>query len=71
LPNWQKRGIGVYWEKYEKNGYNPVTCENVTAIRNRFKVDLELPMKDEYSTFIAKLIIDSENNSEQRPPANA
>jgi tRNA(His) guanylyltransferase len=65
LPNWQKQGVGVYWEKYEKNGYNPVTCENVFAIRNRLKVDLELPMKDKYSEFIEILIRKSENNSEQ------
>ena len=65
LPNWQKRGIGVYWEKYEKNGYNPITCEKVTAIRNRLNVDLELPMKDQYSNFIASLIRTSEDGSEK------
>ncbi|MDM8549417.1 tRNA(His) guanylyltransferase Thg1 family protein [Desulfobacterales bacterium HSG2] len=55
LPNWQKRGVGIYWETYEKEGYNPVTCESVTAIRNRLKVDLELPMKDAYGEFIRKI----------------
>lgn len=63
LPNWQKRGIGIYWEKYEKNGYNPIKCETVVAIRNRLKIDLELPMKDEYSEFINTLINLSENGS--------
>lgn len=23
LPNWQKRGTGVYWEEYEKQAWNP------------------------------------------------
>jgi tRNA(His) guanylyltransferase len=56
LPNWQKRGIGVYWEKYEKEALNPKTGEAVRAIRNIFKVDLELPKNDEYSDFIANIV---------------
>jgi len=56
LPNWQKRGVGIYWETYEKEGYNPITCESVAAIRNRLKADLELPMKDAYSEFIRKML---------------
>jgi tRNA(His) guanylyltransferase len=24
VPLWQRRGIAVYWERYEKQGYNPV-----------------------------------------------
>ena len=23
LPNWQKRGVGLFWETYEKEGFNP------------------------------------------------
>jgi tRNA(His) guanylyltransferase len=64
LPNWQKRGIGIYWEKYGKKGYNPISCENVTAIRNRLNVDLDLPMKDQYIDFILKLLSLSEGGSE-------
>lgn len=71
LPNWQKRGVGIYWEEYKKEGFNPITCENVTAIRNRLNVNLELPMKDQYSDFIAKLIENSEKGSEQRSSAGA
>lgn len=59
LPNWQKRGIGLYWETYEKEAINPKTQEPVTALRNRIKVDTELPMKDLYSDFIGKLIPDT------------
>lgn len=65
LPNWQKRGVGIYWEKYEKKGYNPITCKKVVAVRNRLKVDLELPMKDKYSQFIEAIIRKSEYGSEQ------
>lgn len=56
LPNWQKRGVGLYWEEYQKQGYNPITGETVPALRRRIRRDLDLPMKDEYSQFINQLI---------------
>ena len=57
LPNWQKSGVGVYPETYEKEGYNPLTGQSVKAIRKRLKVDLELPRRDRYSEFIEKLLL--------------
>jgi tRNA(His) 5'-end guanylyltransferase len=57
LPNWQKRGIGLYWESYQKEAISPVTQEQVFTTRRRVKVDLELPMKDDYSEFIKDLIL--------------
>jgi tRNA(His) 5'-end guanylyltransferase len=56
LPNWQKRGIGIYWEEFEKNAINPKTGESAKAIRKRLKVDYDLPMKDDYSDFINRLV---------------
>ncbi|MGN6367319.1 MAG: tRNA(His) guanylyltransferase Thg1 family protein [Phycisphaerae bacterium] len=56
LPNWQKRGIGLYWEPFQKEGLNPKTGETMTATRWRVKRDLELPMKDAYSDFISALL---------------
>lgn len=56
LPSWQKRGIGVYWEEYEKETVNQKTKEIVFATRRRLKRDLQLPMKDEYSEFVKKII---------------
>ncbi|MFH7028642.1 MAG: hypothetical protein ACHBN1_25425 [Heteroscytonema crispum UTEX LB 1556] len=56
LPKWQKRGVGMYWEEYEKQGYNPITGETVPTSRRRIKRDLNLPMKEEYSQFLAKFI---------------
>lgn len=58
LPNWQKRGVGLYWEEYDKAAENPITAETVTARRRRIQRDLDLPMRDEYSQFILKLIVD-------------
>jgi len=56
LPTWQKHGVGIYWEEYEKKATNPKTGQAVMAFRNRLKVDLKLPMKDEYSSFILSLL---------------
>ncbi|MCB9352054.1 MAG: guanylyltransferase [Lewinellaceae bacterium] len=52
LPNWQKRGVGLYWVSYEKEGVNPQTGEKTRAIRRNIFIDLGLPMKEEYSAFI-------------------
>ncbi len=56
LPNWQKRGMGLYWEEFEKEGVNPGTGRKVKAKRRRIKRDLELPMKDAYSEFIRSTV---------------
>ena len=55
VPPWQRRGTGIYWETYEKKGYNPLTKEEVLTTRRRLLVDEDLPMKDEYSKFIESL----------------
>ena len=59
LPSWQKRGTGLYWETYAKEATNPRTGGTVQAQRRRIKRDLELPMKGEYSNFVARLLSDS------------
>jgi tRNA(His) guanylyltransferase len=56
LPQWQRRGIGVYWQQYEKEGYDPIKKEPVKALRRRINVDLELAMKDDYGRFIREII---------------
>lgn len=56
LPSWQRRGVGVLWEEYDKEGINPKTGQPTTARRRRLSVVLDLPMRDEYSTFVRRLI---------------
>ena len=63
LPNWQKRGVGVYWEEFDKLGKNPVTGEEVIARRRRLKRKLDLPMRDEYSTFIEEILRGTEGEA--------
>jgi tRNA(His) 5'-end guanylyltransferase len=60
LPNWQKRGIGLYWDTYGKQGVNPVTGDGITSMRRKVKVDYDLPMKEEYSSFIGGLLAGQE-----------
>jgi tRNA(His) guanylyltransferase len=56
LPCWQKRGVGLYWELFEKEGYNPKLDRNEQTARRRVTVDLDLPMGDEDSELIRELI---------------
>lgn len=58
LPMWQRRGVGLYWEDYDRPATNPVTGERVLARRRRIRRDMELPMKGEYSAFLRHLIAD-------------
>ncbi|MBN9119040.1 MAG: guanylyltransferase [Planctomycetes bacterium] len=56
LPLWQKRGAGLYWEEFDRPAENPRTGEQVVARRRRVRRDLELPMKDDYSSFLDRLL---------------
>ncbi len=59
LPSWQKRGVGLFWENYEKTGMNPKTGESTKAIRRRVSVELELAMKEEYEEFIRARLVEA------------
>lgn len=63
LPRWQKRGIGVVWERYLKAATNVGTGEPVTANRRRLTPIYELPMGDQYSDFVRKLLADETSES--------
>jgi tRNA(His) 5'-end guanylyltransferase len=56
LPNWQKRGVGLYWIKTEKIGYNPKDNSETKAERNIIHTDYDLPMREEYNDFILKML---------------
>ena len=56
VPNWQKRGVGLYWEEYDKPARNPVTGSEVVARRRRLKKDCDLPMKGQYGDFVRGLM---------------
>ncbi|ONF63800.1 tRNA(His) guanylyltransferase Thg1 family protein [Amycolatopsis keratiniphila] len=56
VPAWQRRGVGLYRESYERTGFDPVREVEVSAIRRRVRVDRELPMKGEYRAFLGELL---------------
>ena len=56
LPRWQRRGVGLYWEPFEKQGIDPRTGEAAVATRRRIKTDRELPMKNEYGRMLLGII---------------
>jgi tRNA(His) 5'-end guanylyltransferase len=61
LPKWQKRGIGLYWKKQMKKGFNPKEQTETETVRNAIEIDYDLPMGDEYDQFILEKL--SENES--------
>lgn len=63
LPEWQKRGVGLWWSQIEKEGFNPKTKQKTTTLRREIKVDMNLPMKEAYSNFISDLIRNSHAES--------
>ena len=56
VPDWQKRGIGLYWDKTPKTGFNPKTQQPVETYRNVLKTDYDLPKKDFYGEFIRQIL---------------
>lgn len=47
LPNWEKRGIGVYKTSIEIEGFNPKKQIKTTSFRHKTKIDYDLPLFDE------------------------
>jgi len=56
LPLWQKRGIGMYFRDEQRQGFNPVTNEVTSCVRRALHVETELPIGQEYSQLINKII---------------
>lgn len=52
IPAWQRSGVGIIWETYEKAGYDPIRQMEVTALRRRAAVvDVASPGA-EYSAWL-------------------
>ena len=50
------RRPGLYFEEYQKDGYDPKRRQAVTATRRRVKVDGDLPLGEDYARFIARMV---------------
>ncbi|HEU5368379.1 MAG TPA: tRNA(His) guanylyltransferase Thg1 family protein [Ktedonobacterales bacterium] len=59
LPHWQRYGTGLYWEAYEKEGYNPLTGERIMAQRRKINVDEALPVRSDYTQLLQYLVAES------------
>lgn len=60
VPNWQKHGVGLLWDEFERPSLNPLTNEKVVARRRRIRIEYNLPMKSEYEAFIRSVISQSQ-----------
>jgi tRNA(His) 5'-end guanylyltransferase len=56
LPSWQKRGTGLVWSYYSKEGINPITNESTMTTRRRIEKIYNLPISTEYGKFIRDII---------------
>ncbi|MEA1984944.1 MAG: tRNA(His) guanylyltransferase Thg1 family protein [Euryarchaeota archaeon] len=54
VPTWQRRGIAVYRDEYQIDGFNPVLNEKTSGTRRRVVQDWELPVfnTDEGENFL-------------------
>jgi tRNA(His) 5'-end guanylyltransferase len=43
MPVWQRRGVMLYFEKYQKDGMNPITKKKVKVERSRLKENWDTP----------------------------
>lgn len=56
LPAWQKRGIGLYYTVYQKEGYNPISGQKAISTRNRIEPDLELKTGEAYREWVLSFL---------------
>ncbi len=56
IANWQKWGVGIYWSKFEKEGWNPSLNKSTIAIRRELKIDMNLPSGKNYTTYINQFL---------------
>jgi len=57
LPFWQKRGVGLYWKVYTREGRNSMANGSASRTRRRVIHDMELPEGDEYSHFARRILL--------------
>ena len=54
-PAWQRRGIGLWSEAYQKSAYNPKEQRKVVATRRRVHYEYALPMGAPYRELVEQL----------------
>lgn len=56
VPAWQRHGIGLWWETYEKTGHDPIRDTYVTATRRRIRAEHDLPLDDAYRDLLGGIL---------------
>ena len=57
VPAWQRRGVGLWFEEYESDGFDPARGESVVARRRRVRVERELSAGDVYRADLGRLLL--------------
>ena len=57
VPAWQRRGVGLWFEEYERDGFDPARGESVVARRRRVRVERELSAGDVYRADLGRLLL--------------
>lgn len=58
-PLWQRRGVGLWYESFEKTGYDPKRQREVVALRRRLRHDPNLPSGTDYRDLVAARLLRS------------
>jgi len=61
IPSWQKRGVGLYWDRVEKTAINSKTGSLVTVQRRLIRREFELQVNERYSEFLRDLLLRHED----------
>ncbi len=56
LPAWQRRGIAMQWETFEKEGVNPKTGDVAVSKRRRIRIDSELPVGEAFGDYVRQAV---------------
>ena len=56
VPTWQKRGVGIYWQHIQKDGFNPKTNQPTITTRQKLHLNENLPIHDDYRQMILGLL---------------
>ena len=70
VPLWQPRGVGLFWEEYTKQGLDPVRGVEVTAVRRRVAVEMELPEREEYGQWVMNFLLQDSGEEPDREDAD-
>jgi tRNA(His) 5'-end guanylyltransferase len=68
VPAWQKRGVGLWWAREEREGTNRLTGAPTTVTRKRLHVEHSLPVGDQYGELVRHRVAEA---IAERPPDDA